>query len=36
MDELKFDNLLNKLEMLEKEDKFNRKLEIKNWLRDLN
>ena len=36
MDELNFNNLLNKLEILEKEDKYNRKLEIENWLRDLN
>ena len=36
MDEFNFNNLLNKLEILEKEDKYNRKLEIENWLRDLN
>ena len=36
MDEFNFNNLLNKLEILEKEDKYNRKLEIKNWLGDLN
>jgi hypothetical protein len=36
MNEKEFNLLLSELESLEIEDKYNRKLEIENWLNNLN